>query len=236
MGRQHSKNPTALGTSVDAAEWFTMAQSGGLTRPERKQLLAWLKRSPENVAELLRVADLEGQVSKTKLVQRMGSLKESGVISITREDAIVEHEDRAHVDHVTTRRTAAAAEMLGLAISSTYLTHFQRHTLQAIALLLHVSVFLVATTFLNIAASLPAAFVAIGLLLIVALKHVIVDYRVSRGLFGSTASEARALIRFVVKHSDIIDFDDTNGKARPVFERAAQSAEPSSIPRGAATE
>jgi hypothetical protein len=45
----------------------------------------------------------------------------------------------------------------------------------------------------------------------------ILAYRIQKGLFGTNRTEARALIEFIIKHSEDIDFTDSNGKLRRVL-------------------
>ncbi len=82
---------------------------------------------------------------------------------------------------------------------------------------------------------ISAATFAAAFFLLVVLKEVVVGYRVSRGFFGRTDSEARTLIRFLVEQSDHIDFDDFNGRRRPAFEPAPPDAS-ETLAVGAVTE
>ncbi|MCI5194402.1 MAG: hypothetical protein D3915_14955 [Candidatus Electrothrix sp. AU1_5] len=45
-------------------------------------------------------------------------------------------------------------------------------------------------------------------------KEQVMEYRIRKGLFGTNRTEAKALIEFIIKNSDDIDFTDSNGNLR----------------------
>jgi hypothetical protein len=47
------------------------------------------------------------------------------------------------------------------------------------------------------------------------MKERILEYRISRGFYGSNTAEARDLIQFIIEHGDRIDFNDGSGLRRP---------------------
>jgi transmembrane sensor len=50
---------------------------------DKKLLLAWLRRSPENVTEILRVADVDGHFARQRLQEVVDALEESNVYDIS---------------------------------------------------------------------------------------------------------------------------------------------------------
>ena len=61
---------------------------------------------------------------------------------------------------------------------------------------------------------LPIAIVCTVVLSLITLKEVLIEYRVREGFFGTTRSEAKELIAFMVNHAKDIDFHDDNGTLR----------------------
>jgi transmembrane sensor len=69
--------------SQEAAYWYIRcSDERPMGRFDRKLFLWWLKRSPENVAELLRVADLDGKFARMRLMALVNELHESNVYDI----------------------------------------------------------------------------------------------------------------------------------------------------------
>ena len=54
----------------------------------------------------------------------------------------------------------------------------------------------------------------LGLISLLIIKEQLQEYRIRKGLFGTNRTEARALIEFIIKNSEDIDFTDSNGKLR----------------------
>ncbi|WP_235936691.1 hypothetical protein [Steroidobacter agaridevorans] len=134
------------------------------------------------------------------------------------------------------RHEQAAADLLSLSLSSTYLVHFQKANRPAKLALVGVSLLILIVSMLGFPGALPVAGLSISFLAAVALKEGVVSYRISHGLFGSTAAEARLLLRFLIQNSSAIDFDDRNGKPRRIFEPPVQSTGRQKVPAGAITE
>jgi len=53
-----------------------------MPRADRRLFLAWLKRSPENIAEILRIAEMDGRFAGKWLRDRVGELEGSNVVDI----------------------------------------------------------------------------------------------------------------------------------------------------------
>lgn len=132
-------------------------------------------------------------------------------------------------------RTVAAREM---ALSLTYLGKLkQRHSTIKLALLACAGTLAILSFKFPTLDLLDLATVAIATLGLLALKEAVVEYRIRSGLFGTTRSEARELIDFIVKNSDDIDFTDSNGNLRKALlpEDVAKRNEPTGqlLPGGA---
>jgi len=70
-------------TSQEAAYWYLRCSDERAMRYfDRKLFLSWLKRSPENVAELLRIADLDGKFARLRLLSVVNELRDSNVYDI----------------------------------------------------------------------------------------------------------------------------------------------------------
>ena len=69
--------------SQEAAYWYLRcADEPAMLRSDRELFCAWLKRSPENIAEILRIAEVDGKFSGRKLLDSVGQLEESNVVDI----------------------------------------------------------------------------------------------------------------------------------------------------------
>lgn len=70
--------------SQEAAYWYIRCTDEAAMRPrDRRLFLAWLKRSPENIAELLRVADMDGHFARKRLLEVVDSLEDSNVYELS---------------------------------------------------------------------------------------------------------------------------------------------------------
>lgn len=70
--------------SEEAAYWYFLCVDDPSTlHAERREFLAWIRRSPENIAELFRIAQLDGTLRKIKLVIRSLGLTTSNVVELT---------------------------------------------------------------------------------------------------------------------------------------------------------
>jgi ferric-dicitrate binding protein FerR (iron transport regulator) len=69
--------------SQEAAYWYIRyMDEPDMHHKDKKLFLAWLRRSPENVAEILRVADVDGQFARQRLQEVVDGLEESNVVDI----------------------------------------------------------------------------------------------------------------------------------------------------------
>jgi transmembrane sensor len=66
--------------SEEAAYWYLLCIDDPHTlRSDRREFLAWLRRSPENIAELLKIAQLGGTLRKLRRTLRSARLTSAGV-------------------------------------------------------------------------------------------------------------------------------------------------------------
>jgi transmembrane sensor len=70
--------------SQEAAYWyFLCVDDPCMLRSDRRDFLAWMRRSPENIAELFKIAQLDGKLRRLKLVMRSLGLTKSNVVEFT---------------------------------------------------------------------------------------------------------------------------------------------------------
>lgn len=69
--------------SQEAAYWYIRcSDERAMLRSDRLQFYTWLKRSPENIAEILRISEMDGKFAKRKLIDRVDELEDSNVVNI----------------------------------------------------------------------------------------------------------------------------------------------------------
>jgi transmembrane sensor len=67
----------------EAAYWyFACVDDPQLLRADRREFLAWMRRSPENIAELFKIALLDGRLRRLKLAMRALGLPRANVIEL----------------------------------------------------------------------------------------------------------------------------------------------------------
>lgn len=70
--------------SEEAAYWYFLCVDNAHRLDSRRlEFLAWMRRSPENIAELFKVAQFDGKLRRLKLAMRSLGLKRSNVIELT---------------------------------------------------------------------------------------------------------------------------------------------------------
>jgi len=70
--------------SEEAAYWyFLCVDDPSMLRSDRREFLAWMRRSPENIAELFKIAQLDGKLRRLKLAMRSLGLTKSNVVEFT---------------------------------------------------------------------------------------------------------------------------------------------------------
>jgi transmembrane sensor len=71
--------------SEEAAEWYIRSfDERNMRRSDRKKFLQWLKSSPENVAEILRISGMDKEFKQRKLSDRSGDLQKSNIVDLAR--------------------------------------------------------------------------------------------------------------------------------------------------------
>jgi transmembrane sensor len=70
--------------SEEAAYWyFLCVDDPSMLRSDRREFLAWMRKSPENISELFKIAQLDGKLRRLKLAMRSLGLKKSNVVEFT---------------------------------------------------------------------------------------------------------------------------------------------------------
>ena len=65
----------------EAAYWYVRwFDERPMPRADRLKLVKWLKHSPENVAAMLRIADIDGLLARRRLLESIGELQETNII------------------------------------------------------------------------------------------------------------------------------------------------------------
>ncbi|RWX48247.1 hypothetical protein VT98_11713 [Candidatus Electrothrix communis] len=112
-----------------------------------------------------------------------------------------------------------------LALSLTYLRHSKRNNTK-----LKLILFLCTGIFFGLSWKFPQInlsilpFVLLAFLSLLIVKERLVEYRIRKGLFGTNRTETKALIDFIIKNSDDIDFNDSNGNLRRALLPEAEPA------------
>lgn len=175
-----------------AALWFIRLTENDLSATERRAYLAWMRASGEHVGAILDIYRYHGYGRKPRLNER-GPEPSRKIIDLS------------------TRRFTVAQSYLAQDFA---LDHARRHQIPITLLAV------VATVALALAiGTMDWQYVAIGVTLLlvrglIRLKDHIVKRRVSSGRFGTTESEARDLIRFMVERAANDDFTDEKGRPR----------------------
>ncbi|MCI5158992.1 MAG: hypothetical protein D3906_11275 [Candidatus Electrothrix sp. AUS1_2] len=100
-------------------------------------------------------------------------------------------------------------------LSIVYFQYLKRKNLK-----IKIVLFLCTGIFLGLNWKFPQTNLSIILFLLLALpcllivKELLIAYRIKKGRFGTNRTEAKALIEFIIKNSDDIDFTDSNGNLR----------------------
>lgn len=68
-----------------AAYWYVQCvDDPGMPRSDRREFVAWMRRSPENIVELFKIVELDGKLRRLKLTMRSLGLTKSNVIELAR--------------------------------------------------------------------------------------------------------------------------------------------------------
>jgi len=136
---------------------------------------------------------------------------------------------RSAVLHITVRkiskyRLRGNAAVENIALSITYLNHLKAdHISLKMALLLATVIFVAIGRYLELETVSSISLVPLIPLALIMVQEIVVEYRIRNGLFGSNAQEAKAMIEFMVRNAEDIDFTDGNGKLREVLMPSAKN-------------
>lgn len=126
--------------SQEAAHWYIRCtDERPMLLADRREFVAWLKRSPENIAELLRISGLDGKLAREKLIATVTAINESNVIDLDlppgvpqrrREptDSLDERDQEMNDKPASWRRIAAVAAAVTLAFLLTFVLQSQQVT------------------------------------------------------------------------------------------------------------
>jgi transmembrane sensor len=127
--------------SQEAACWYIRCtDERSMLLSDRREFLAWLKRSPENIAELLRISGLDGKLAREKLIATVTAMNESNVIDLGLPPGASQHhhqpaesldEEQDHSPHANPAswwRIAAVVAAVTVAFLSTFVLQTQTVT------------------------------------------------------------------------------------------------------------
>jgi transmembrane sensor len=101
--------------SDQAAEWFIRLKDRDLSPAERRKYVRWLKQSPHNIAEFMRLCRLYGRVKRAKLPTLLPEEEhESNVIALVQREPLAPAERRP--EWLDSRRLRLAVVACGLAL------------------------------------------------------------------------------------------------------------------------
>jgi transmembrane sensor len=84
MASYYNGNERLRLVSEEAAYWyFLCVDDPSMLRSDRREFLAWMRKSPENIAELFKIAQLDGKLRRLKLAMRSLGLTKSNVVELT---------------------------------------------------------------------------------------------------------------------------------------------------------
>lgn len=111
------------------------------------------------------------------------------------------------------KHTSTSAKQM--AISLTYLDHIkEQHLRTKVFLLLCAGLMAILNIKFPGLELMNLVTVAIVFEGLIALKELLIEFRIRKGLFGTNSTEARELINFIIQNSKDIDFTDGDGKLR----------------------
>jgi hypothetical protein len=124
------------------------------------------------------------------------------------------------ISKLSNKLTPERKEKREYAISITYFNRLKgKHAIVKNILLLSAALLFILTNIFefNVIEFYVICLIPITLLLLIVLKDFILYYRISNGLFGTNAYEARLLIDFLIENSNSIDITDGSGGLKPVL-------------------
>lgn len=119
-----SASPTPRTVSEEAAYWyFVCVDAPSALRSDRRRFLAWLRCSAENVAELFKIAELDGRLRRLELTLKSLGVSRSNVIELTPRGSPPRLHREVEADFVNKRTLTfkltafAASLMFGIALA-----------------------------------------------------------------------------------------------------------------------
>lgn len=184
-------------TTQEAAYWYLrFTEDPHMSEGGRRLFLRWLKKTPENMAEILRVADLDGSFRRIDLLSALEALQNCPKFL---EGARLRSKERA-------------------ALSVAYLQHLKaKHLFPKLAIGFAGAGFSVAAILTGKTQMFLVSVLLLTLLGLFIVKELVLKYRISRGFYAGNAIEARDLIQFIIEQGDDLDFTDGSGLRRPTL-------------------
>jgi transmembrane sensor len=99
----------------EAADWFARLQAGTMERAEREQFIEWLRESHIHVAEMLRIAQIQGSLARFQGWERIATGPKTDADNVVRLPSPLEWEPQVPQDcypHPPSPRTRAVARGL----------------------------------------------------------------------------------------------------------------------------
>jgi transmembrane sensor len=117
--REHDDNALES-VSDQAAEWFIRLRDRDLTVAERRKYVRWLKQSPNNIAEFMRLCRMYGRVKRAKLPTLLPEAHDSNVIALTPRESVAPVEHRPEwLDSRKLRLAVVACSLALVAVIAT---------------------------------------------------------------------------------------------------------------------
>lgn len=163
----------------EAALWYLRSKSKYLSRDEMRELASWLRRSPENASALLAIA--AGEHRQSSRHGAFGTIKQmlmcAWQVNNTNSKEYTEHRTLSYryLDHIKRKYLFPRWGLIALALCG-----------------------LAAWMSSQDVRALKIAVVAFAGCLLLTIRQGLIRLRVASGDFGSTESEARELIKFVI--------------------------------------
>lgn len=114
MEMKEHADRAAQAVADQAAEWFIRLKDRDLTMIERRNFVRWLKQSPGNIAEFMRLCQLYGRVKRAKVPALPPQEPSSNVIEWVPREPLPAAEPRAGFFDSRNARLAAVAYSLAL--------------------------------------------------------------------------------------------------------------------------
>lgn len=210
----------------------------------------------ENIVQTLTMAitrdDIEKKIEKLhrervkivlrySAIQRISILKKHGIvvenIEIIEDDSISEKDLKSIYDNLESIEYILLTEQKNIdlnknkTVANLYLLNEKNKYFKAKIIAVLTMIFnAISIVFFSV--PFWTIFIGLTLYLVFEAKDQVVSYRVSKGYFGTTTSEAIELIKFIRENIDKIDSGDGGGAKRKILNPIIKSDSDTELPRG----